>query len=75
MAIPEAVMVKLAIMGADIASDIIMDIVAEKRNAGEATITVAELELMALKYKRIKDEETQKIRDRIQAAEGGDPVG
>lgn len=69
MAIPEAVMGKLIIMGADIASDIIMDIVAEKRNAGEATITVAELELMAINYKQIKDDETQKIRDRIQAAE------
>lgn len=79
MAIPEEVMIKLGILGFDLASDIIMDIVAERRSAGATSITVDELELLALKYKQLKDTETQKIRDRVKAKidaeEGGGESG
>lgn len=64
MPIPEAVLLKLSIMGADIVSDIVLDYVSEKRANGETTITVDELELFAMKFQTLKDTETQKIRDR-----------
>jgi len=67
MPVPEAVLIKLGILGFDLASDIIMDIVAERRAAGASSITVDELEVLAMKYKHLKDTETQKIRDRVQA--------
>lgn len=64
MALSEAVLLKLGLLGADLATDLIMDFVAEKKKEGIETITVAELELFAINVKKQKDTEIAKIKAR-----------
>ena len=65
MAIPEALIVKAGLLTFDIASDLILDYVASKKEEGVETITVAELELFAINAKKLKDTEIDKIKARI----------
>lgn len=60
---------ELIIMGANIMSDVVMSIVADMKSKGETTITVDQLELMAIKYKNMRETETDKIKERLKAAE------
>lgn len=61
MAIPEALIWRAGLMILDISSDLIMDFVNEKKNGGVETVTVAELELFAIKAKELKKTEIDKI--------------
>lgn len=60
---------ELIIMGANIMSDVVFSLIADMKSKGKDTITVAELELMAIKYKTMREEETDKIKERLQAME------
>lgn len=65
MAISEELITRVGIMAFDIASDIIMDYVADRKKEGYEVITVAELEAFALEAKKLKDVEVNKIKDRL----------
>lgn len=55
---------KLILMGADIVSDLIMDIYNDMKKTGKDVLTVEEVLEYAQKWKTFKDVEVQKIKDR-----------
>jgi len=55
---------KLILMGADIVSDLIMDIYNDMKKTGKDVLTAEEVLEYAQKWKTFKDAEVQKIKDR-----------
>ena len=55
---------KLILMGADIVSDLIMDIYNDMKKTGKDVLTAEEVLEYAQKWKTFKDVEVQKIKDR-----------
>lgn len=56
---------KLILIGADIASDVLMDLYLRMQKDGQETITAEEILAEANKWHKLKDTEMQKVRDRI----------
>ena len=55
---------KLILMGADIVSDLIMDIYNDMKKTGKDVLTAEEVLEYSQKWKTFKDVEVQKIKDR-----------
>ena len=55
---------KLILMGADIVSDLIMDIYNDMKKTGKDVLTAEDVLEYAQKWKTFKDAEVQKIKDR-----------
>jgi len=59
---------KLLLVGADLASDVLMDIYFDMKGSGKKSITAEEILAMAQKWKSIKDTEIRKVQERISAS-------
>jgi len=58
---------KLLLIGADIASDVIMDIYFDMKSKGQETITADDILAHAARWKSLKSEEMAKVEARIEA--------
>lgn len=56
---------KLILIGADLASDVLMDLYFRMQKDGQETITAEEILAEANKWHKLKDTEMQKVKDRI----------
>jgi hypothetical protein len=60
-------MEKVAMIGIDIASDVLMDFYLSKKGAGVKTISVDEILTEAQKWKALNESEMKKVKDRLDA--------
>jgi hypothetical protein len=60
-----AIAEKLLFIGGDIASDVLMDIYFDMKSNGKETITAEEILAIAAKWKSLKGEEIEKVKERI----------
>ena len=57
--------IRLTLMGADIVSDILMDIYFDMKGKGKESITAEEILAMANRWQLLRSTEIQKIKDRM----------
>lgn len=60
-------MEKVAMIGIDLASDVLMDLYLRKKGAGVETISVDEILTEAQKWKALNESEMKKVKDRMAA--------